>query len=152
MASGLPELPQDSLAAQRFSIEIDGVSIVQFQEISGTASELEVIELKENDTKGRPVIKKMIGAYKPPTITLKRAANASMDLWQWHKDGLDGKLSGARRNGSIVQYDFGYVEVARYNFTNAWVQKLTLSGLKAGENQPSVEEAQIVCETFERVK
>lgn len=152
MANGLPELPQDSLAAQRFSIEIDGVSIVQFQEISGTASELEVIELKENDSKGRPVIKKMIGAYKPPTITLKRAANASMDLWQWHKDGLDGKQSTARRNGSIVQYDYGYLEVARYNFTNGWVQKLTLSGLKAGENSSSVEEVQIVCESFERVK
>jgi phage tail-like protein len=152
MASGVTDLPQDALAAQRFSIEIDGVSIVQFQEISGTASELEVIELKENDAKGRPVIKKMIGAYKPPTITLKRAANSSMDLWQWHKEGLDGKLGGARRNGSIVQYDFGFVEVARYNFTNAWVQKLTLSGMKAGENQPSVEEVQIVCETFERVK
>lgn len=152
MAVGVPELPQDSLAAQRFSIEIDGVSIMQFQEISGTASELEVIELKENDIKGKPIIKKMIGAYKPPTITLKRAANASMDLWNWHKAGLDGKLSGARRNGSIVQYDFGYVEVARYNFRNGWVSKLTLSGLKAGDNAPSVEEVQIVCESFERVK
>lgn len=152
MAAGIPDLPQDALTALRFSIEIDGVSLAQFQEVSGTASEVEVIEIKEVDLKGQTTLKKQIGAVKPPTISLKRAANASMDLWNWHKAALDGKLKDARRNGSIVQYDFGFVEVARYNFENAWVSKLSLSGLKAGENSPSVEEVTIVCEKFERVK
>lgn len=152
MPAGIPDLPQDALTALRFSIEIDGVSLAQFQEVSGTASEVEVIEIKEVDIKGQMTLKKQIGAVKPPTITLKRAANASMDLWNWHKAALDGKLKDARRNGSIVQYDFGFVEVARYNFANAWVSKLSLSGLKAGENSPSVEEVTIVCEKFERVK
>jgi phage tail-like protein len=152
MAAGIPGLPQDALTAQRFSIEIDGVSLVQFQEVAGTASEVDVIEIKEVDAKGQFTLKKQIGAVKPPTLTLKRAANASMDLWNWHKAALDGKQASARRNGSIVQYDFEFLEVARYNFTNAWVSKLTLSGLKAGENAPSVEEVTIVCEKFERVK
>ncbi len=152
MPAGVPSLPHDALASQRFSVEIDGVSIVQFSEISGMMSEIEVAELKENDPKGRPILKKMIGARKPPTLTLKRAANASKDLWDWHQAALDGKLSGARRNGSIVQYDFLYQEVARYNFTNAWVSKITISGLKAGDPGTSIEEVTIVCEGFERAK
>ncbi len=152
MATGVPTLPQDALSAQRFSIEIDSISLAQFQEISGTTSEIDVIEVKEVDNKGKLTLKKQIGATKPPTITLKRAANQSMDLWNWHKAALDGKLKDARRNGSIVQYDFEHKEVARYNFTNAWVSKVEMSGFKAGDNAPSVELITIVCETFSRVK
>ena len=61
-----------------------------------------MVELKANDALGKPILKKMIGATKPPTITLKRAADASMDLWNWHKAALDGALVGARKDGSIV--------------------------------------------------
>jgi len=152
MAAGVPGLAKDSLVAQRYKIEIDGVTLASFQEVSGVVSEVDVVELKYNDTTGMPVIKKMIGAMKPPTITLKRAADSSMDLWNWHKAALDGDLVNARRNGSVVQFDFMHGEVARYNFFNAWVSKLTATGLKAGDNTPAVEEVSIVCERVERAK
>jgi len=152
MATGVPNLPQDALSAQRFSIELDSVALAQFQEIGGTTSEIDIIEVKEVDKNGKLTLKKQIGAVKPPTITLKRAANQSMDLWNWHKAALEGRLKDARRNGSIVQYDFEHKEVSRYNFTNAWVSKVTVSGFKAGDNSPSIEEVTITCETFERVK
>ena len=149
---GLPSLPQDALVAQRFKIEVKGTAIATFQEVSGITSELEVVTLKANDMMGKPIIKQMIGAQKPPTITLKRAADSSMDLWNWHKAALDGDLVGARREGSIVQLDFTHAEVARYNFFDAWISKLTATGMKAGDNTPSVEEVTIVCERLERVK
>ncbi|HYN47963.1 MAG TPA: phage tail protein [Candidatus Nanopelagicales bacterium] len=152
MPAGVPSLPLDTLVAQRFLIQVDGTSIASFQEVSGITSEIEVVELKANDALGKPILKKMIGATKPPTITLKRAADSSMDLWNWHKAALEGDLIGARKNGSIVQLDFIYGEVARYNFFDAWVSKLTASGMKAGDNAPAVEEVTIVCERLERVK
>jgi len=152
MPGGVPTLPQDALVAQRFKIEIKGTAIATFQEVSGLVSELEVVELKANDMMGKPIVKKMIGAHKPPTITLKRAADSSMDLWNWHKSALDGDLVGARREGSIVQMDFTHTEVARYNFYEAWISKLSASGMKAGDNSPSIEEVTIVCERLERVK
>ena len=102
MPAGLPSLPLDALVAQRFKIEVGGVAIASFQEVSGITSEVEVVELKANDILGKPILKKMIGATKPPTITLKRAADASMELWNWHKAALDGALTGARKDGSIV--------------------------------------------------
>ncbi len=152
MPAGVPSLPLDSLVAQRFKIEVGGVAIASFQEVSGITSEVEVVELKANDALGHPILKKMIGATKPPTITLKRAADASMELWNWHKAALDGALIGARKDGSIVQMDFGLVEVARYNFYDAWISKFTASGMKAGDNTPAVEEVTIVCERLERIK
>lgn len=151
MAKGLPNLPTDAIASYHFSIEIDSVEIAQFSEVSGITSELDVIELKENTADGKPLIHKLPGATKPPTITLKRAKNASKALWDWHNSMLQGKVSDARKNGSIVLKDFEDAEVARYNFYNAWVSKISTGTLKAGANEVLMEEASIVCEELQRV-
>ena len=152
MPLGLPSLPTDALASYHFSVEIDNTEIAQFSELSGITSEIDVIELKENTKDGKPLIKKLPGSRKPPTITLKRAKNASMDLWNWHYAMWQGNVMEARRNGSIVLYDYTFGEVARYNFLNGWVSKLTMGAAKAGANEVLSEECTIVCEELTRVK
>jgi phage tail-like protein len=151
MPKGLPNLPTDALAAYTFSIEIDRTEIAQFSEVSGLASEVDVIEIKENNPLGQPTLKKVPGWVKPATLTLKRAKNASNDLWKWHEAVLQGKLGDARRNGSVVMKSFDGTEVARYNFNNAWVSKISASTLKAGSNEVLMEEVSIVTESIERV-
>ena len=150
MASGLPNLPSDALASYLFAIEIDSIEIAQFTEISGLASEIDVIELKENTRDGKLVIHKSPGAMKPPTITLKRAKNSSKALWDWHEAMLQGKVSESRKNGSVILKSYDGTEVARYNFTNAWVSKVSTGTLKAGANEVLMEEASLVCESFVR--
>jgi len=152
MPTGIPGLPTDALAGYHFSIEIDGVSIAQFQEVSGIASEVDVIELKENTKDGRYVIHKLPGNRKPPSITLKRAKNSSKDLWDWHEKIFQGKVSDARKNGSVVLYNYDHSEVGRYNFVNAWPSKVSMSSLKAGSNEVLMEEVTLVCEELTRVK
>jgi phage tail-like protein len=152
MAKGLPSLPNDALASYHFAVEIDNTEIAQFSELSGITSEIDVIDLKENGFDGKPVVKKLPGSRKPPTITLKRARNASMDLWNWHYAMYQGKVSDARRNGSVILYDFEFGEVARYNFTNGWVSKISMGAAKAGANEVLTEECTIVCEDLTRVK
>ena len=152
MPLGLPSLPQDALASYQFSVEIDNTEIAQFSELSGITSEIDVIELKENTKEGRPLTKKLPGSRKAPTITLKRAKNASMDLWNWHYAMYQGNVTEARRNGSIVLYDYTFGEIARYNFFNGWVSKLTMGAAKAGANEVLSEECTIVCEELTRVK
>jgi phage tail-like protein len=152
MPAGLPGLPTDALAGYHFSIEIDGVSIAQFQEVSGITSELDVIELKENTKDGKYILHKLPGNRKPPTITLKRAKNASTDLWDWHQKAYQGKITDARKNGSVVVHGYDNQEVSRFNFINAWPSKVSTSALKAGANEVLMEEVTIVCEELERVK
>ena len=152
MPTGLPGLTTDALAGYHYSIEIDGVTIAQFQEVSGLTSELDVIELKENTKDGKYVIHKLPGNRKPPSITLKRAKNASKDLWDWHQKIYQGKVAEARKNGSVVLYSYDHSEVGRYNFVNAWPSKVSMSALKAGSNEILMEEITIVCEELERVK
>ncbi len=150
MAGGLPNLPSDALASYLFAIEIDSIEIAQFSEISGLVSEIDVIELKENTRDGKLVIHKSPGAMKPPTITLKRAKNSSKALWDWHEAMLQGKVSESRKNGSVILKSYDGTEVARYNFTNAWVSKVSTGTLKAGANEVLMEEASLVCESFIR--
>jgi phage tail-like protein len=153
MPSGVPAVSNnDAIAARNFAIEIDGTTIAQFTELSGLTSEMDVTELKENGADGKLVIKKIPGAHKPPTLTLKRAKNVSMDLYKWHKAALDGKIKEARKTGSVILYDYEAGEIARWNFVNAWPSKLTTSGLKAGSNELVTEEATIVMESLERIK
>src|SRR3989304_2707395 len=118
MAKGLPSLPSDALASYTFSIEIDRTEIAQFSEVSGLASEVDVIELKENPHDRKLVIHKAPGAVKPATLTLKRAKNSSKALWDWHQAVMLGKLGDARRNGSGGLQSFDGSEGGRYKFTH----------------------------------
>ena len=152
MVKGLPNLPSDALSSYLFAIEIDSVEIAQFSEVSGLTSEVDVIEHKENTQDGKLIIHKAPGAVKPPTLTLKRAKNASQALWTWHQALMQGKLGEARKNGSVILKSYDGTEVARYDFRNAWVSKLSTGTLKAGGNELLTEEASIVCEELERVK
>lgn len=152
MPTGIPGLQTDALAGYHFSIEIDGVAIAQFQEVSGITSEIDVIELKENTKDGKYILHKLPGNRKPPTITLKRAKNSSTDLWDWHQKMYQGKVGDARKNGSVVMQGFDNSEVSRWNFINAWPSKISTSALKAGSNEVLMEEVTIVCEELERVK
>ena len=151
MPKGLPNLPTDALVAQHFAIEIGGVEIAQFSEVSGLGSEAEVIELKENTPTGQMVIHKVKGAPKPPTLTLKRAQNASKDLYDWHRAAMDGRIGEARKEGSVVVKDFEGAEVARWNFFGAWPSKISMGTLKSGSNEILMEEATIQTEHLERV-
>jgi phage tail-like protein len=153
MPTGIPTVStNDAIAARNFAIEVDGTTIAQFTELSGMTSEMDVTELKENGPDGKLIIKKIPGAHKLPTITLKRAKNVSLELYKWHKLALDGKIKDARKNGSIILYDYEAGEIARWNFVNAWPSKLAMGSLKAGSNDVVTEEATIVMEGFERVK
>lgn len=151
MAGGLPNLPTDALASYLFAIEVDSVEIAQFAEVSGLTSELDVVELKENTADGKLIIHKAPGAMKPPTLTLKRAKNSSKALWDWHESMLQGKVDTGRKNGSVILKGYDGTEVARYNFTNAWISKISTGTLKAGANEVLMEEASLVCESVERV-
>ena len=149
MPVGLPSLPNDALASYHFAVEIDGVELAQFSELSGITSEIDVIELKENTKDGKPLIKKLPGARKFGDITLKRGKTDSADFWKWIKEVQDGKIDTARRNASVVLYDYERGEKARFNIHNAWPSKVSIGSLQAGGSEIVIEECTIVHEGLE---
>jgi phage tail-like protein len=136
----------DVVATRLFGIDIDGVAIAQFREVAGITNAIQVIEHRENNKEGKQILKKLPGQQSAGDITLRRGKSSDKALWEWFKQVQDGDVAGARRNGSIILYDYEHGEVARYNFTNGWPSKLSITNLGAQANDIVVEECVITHE------
>jgi phage tail-like protein len=113
------------------------------------SAEVQVIEHRENNLSGKEVIKMLPGQKKWGPITLKRGKTDNKVIWDWHKLVMEGKIDEARKNGSIVLYDYAGGEISRYNFVNAWPSKASIGGLQAGGNDVLMEEVTLVHEGLE---
>jgi phage tail-like protein len=143
---------QNPLVSFHFAIELQGQVTGYFTECSGLGSEHEVIEHKVVDQQGREFIQKIPGRMKWQDISLKRGITSAMDIWQWRKLVEDGKVTEARKNGSIVMFDQQLTEVARWNFERAWPTKVTGPQLQSDSNAYGIEELTITHESLIRVK
>lgn len=129
-----------------FTIEIDGISRGDFQEVSGLESTIEVVEYREG---GDPTTtRKLPGRTSYSNITLKWGMADDTDLYQWHRDAINGNV--ARRDGSIVLRDARGAEVSRWNFSQAWPTKWTGPPLNAQGNDVAIETLELAHHGVER--
>lgn len=147
----MPE-QKDPLVSAWFGVEFQGQVVGAFRECTGLGSENEIVEYKASGEKGEFVIKKVPGRMRWNNIVLKRGITDAMDMWKWRKYVEDGKVTEARKNGSVVMFDTKGAEIARWNFVNAWPSKLTGPAANAGNNEVAIEELEITHEGYERVK
>ncbi len=140
---------EDALGNFAFQVEVDGVTIAQFKEATGLSTEISVIEHQENKPGAIPVLKKLPGVVKYGDVTLKRGQTDDPGWWRWIKEVQEGRIDAARRNASIVLYDYERGERLRFNITNAWPSKLSVGGLQAGGGEVVVEEVTLVHEGLE---
>ncbi len=119
--------------ANNFKIEIDGVIVGGFKQVSGLESETERMEHSASSTKAnRP------GRTKYSHIILKNGTIKSDTINAWRKAVIDGKTD--RMSGSVIYLDKDDKEIARYNFFEAWPVKWKLSELNAGSDMRTIEE------------
>lgn len=140
---------EDAIGNYAYQIEIDRITLAQFKEVTGLTAEIQVIEHRENKPKGIPVIKKLPGARKWGDIVLKRGKTDNPAFWHWIKEVQDGKIDSARRNASVVLFDYGLGEKARFNIFNAWPSKVSIGSLQAGGSDIILEECTLVHEGLE---
>lgn len=136
----------DVLASYLYEFEVEGISIAQFAQVSGLSGSIAVIEHRENTKGGREVLKMLPGPVSWGPLTLSRGRTESNALWEWFKLAQDGKIGEARKNASLVLFDYEHGEVLRYNLVNCWVSQIKLSELTAGAHTALVEEAVIAHE------
>ncbi len=80
-------------------------------------------------------------------VTDRRSSAATTQddtLWQWYernRNGIDD-----RRNGSVVLMNEAHQAVMRWNFENAWINKIEGPGLKASDNEVAIESMELVHE------
>ena len=107
----------DPYRSCNFLIEIEGVAVGGFSEITGLQVETEVKEYREGGENG--YIHKLAGPNRyVQNIVLKNGFTADSTLWDWYQDNRNGVVE--RKTGSIVLLDMAQAEVARYNFYEAY--------------------------------
>lgn len=152
MATAIDTAREDPLVGFHFAVDVQGQVAGYFTECSGLGSENEVIEHKVVNEAGVEVVMKIPGRLKWENIVLKRGITSNMDIWEWRKKVEDGDVAGARADGSIVMYDQGLSEVARWNFHSAWPVKVTGPSVKADGNEIGIEELTLAHEYITRVQ
>lgn len=155
MAVTTPGAVQDvELVGSWFAIEltINGAEIQsRFSEASGFNYEVNMVENTSSGPNGDTITIRRPGTTKYADITLKRTLSPDKTFWNWAKSIRDGKLD-YRTNGSLVLYDMGGNELARWDFSNAWPSKWSASDLDVGSDDLMIEEVTLAVESIIRVK
>jgi phage tail-like protein len=139
----------DPIASYNFFLDIQGETFAQFKEVSGVGVTVSVIEHRANTLLGKPVVQKLPGAVKYEDIHLSRGKVADPAFWKWIKQVQDGQISAARRDGSIILYDFPHMELTRFHFFGAWPYKVEIGKLQAGSDSVLIESMILAVERVE---
>jgi phage tail-like protein len=138
----------DPIATYAYHVEIDSITIAQFKQVSGLSISVGVIEHRANKLLGQPIMKKLPGAVKFEDIVLSRGKVADQAFWSWIKLVQDGKISEARKTGSIVLFDYAHGEINRFSFDQGWPSKIEIGKLEAGADSVLLETVTITHENL----
>lgn len=139
------------IAANRFSLSIDGVSVASFSELQGITTKVDVIEFRESTETGVKIVK-IPGATAPEgEVKFKMAMGANLEMNSWLEAAQAGMMAQARKSCSLVMFDAENKAVARFYLENAWPSKCVLSPARAGGNDVLQQEWSITYETIQRV-
>ena len=108
---------KDPYMGYNFRVEIAGLVVGGFTEVTGLQLEIEVKDYQEGGQNN--YIHKLPGAARyPSNLVLKRGLTDADILWKWHQDVMRGRI--VRKNGSIILLDDTGTEKWRWNFSNAY--------------------------------
>jgi phage tail-like protein len=125
----------DPYLSFRFLVEIQGLIVGGFSEVSGLQAETEIEEKREGGV--NDYVHKLPKITKYQNITLKRGITDSDTLWEWHQDVVNGNVE--RKTVFVVLLDCEGDEQWRWQFIDAYPVKWTGPDLTAGSSAVAVE-------------
>lgn len=135
----------EPIGAMRWHLEIDGITVAYFKEVSGLNVETDVVEYRACDAKGTQIVIKIPGTTKWPNIVMKRGMTDDQTLWDWHQKvvNCEGDMTPLRHNGTITMFGPNGKAVTKFSFANGWPCKYTGPQLEAGKNEIAIEELEV---------
>ena len=126
----------DPYLSFNFFVEIEGLIVGGFSEVSGLQVETAVEEYKEGGQ--NEYVHKLPGpARYPSNLVLKRGLTDAETLWAWHQDVVAGTIT--RRNGTVYLLDRQGVPAMWWDFKQAYPVKWSGPELKADGSSVAVE-------------
>jgi len=136
-----PGSRKDPYGAFNFLVEIEGLVVGGFSEVSGLQVETAVEEYQEGGL--NEYAHKLPGPTRYPTnLVLKRGLTDAETLWSWHQEVISGHFQ--RKNGTIYLLDNQGQQVLWWHFREAYPVKWEGPQLKADSNGVAVESVELV--------
>ncbi len=136
-------------AATGFGLEIDGIQINAFTEVSDLKVERETKALAVRTPNGQTVYTQQFVGGKPcAEITVTRPFTADRTFSKWYDDVNKG-VPGCRKGGAIIVYDNTFAPIARWTFNRAFPKAYATTGMGAEKRDTLMEKITIVIEDLE---
>ncbi|MEO0425114.1 MAG: phage tail protein [Pseudomonadota bacterium] len=130
----------DPFRGFNFVVEMDNTPIAGFSEVGGLSAHGDPTEYREgNDPENH--VRKLVGLRKYDNLSFKRGYVQDDTLWRWFTNIANGVDD--RRNGSITLMNEAHEPVIRWNFENAWINKIDGPGLNATGNEVAIESMEL---------
>ncbi len=129
----------DPYAGFRFRVEILGVQVGGFTEVSGIDREVQLEDFREGGV--NDYTHKLVTVTKYQNLVLRRGIADATELWQWHQDVVNGKIE--RRQVSVVLLDSLFKDAWRWVFKQAYPVKWSGASLNASSSAVFVESVEL---------
>ena len=134
---------RDPYRAFNFQLQIDGVPLGAFSEVSGLTADGNAVDYREG-TDLQSTVRKLPGLQTYTDLILKRGFTQDKSLWSWYANIVNGQAD--RRNVTIVLMNEARQPVLRWHAENAWVKKIEGPAFKASGNEIAMESVELVHE------
>jgi phage tail-like protein len=132
---------KDPYLAFNFLVEIKGLTVGGFTEVTGLQVEVEIHDYREGGV--NEYIHRLAGPTRyPSNLILKHGLTDVEELWKWHQEVRQGKFK--RKNVSIMLLDSAREEQRRWNFAQACPVRWVGPELRAGTAEVAVETLELV--------
>lgn len=132
----------------RYKVEVEGLELGGFSEVSGFDASIDVIEYREGDKVQTPM--KIPGLKKYGNITLKQGVADKDALYKWMQIGFEKDVS--RKTVTITLLDINGEAAASWQVINAWPTKYTAPDFNATSSEIAVETLELAHEGMTRTK
>ena len=130
----------DPYGGFRFRVEILGLQVGGFTEVSGLEREVQIEDFREGGL--NDYTHKLATMTKYQNLTLKRGLADATELWQWHQDVVNGTIE--RRQVTVVLIDISGQDTWRWVLEKAYPVKWSGASFNASTNAILVESVELV--------
>lgn len=126
----------DPFLSFRFRVEIEGVRVAGFSEVTGLQVEVEVFDYREGGL--NDYMHRFAGPVKySSNLVLKHGLMYADDIWKWEQQILQGNIQ--RHNVSIILMDSAGRDKWRWEFKDACPVRWSGPNLRAGGVEVAIE-------------
>ncbi|MGD8594440.1 MAG: phage tail protein [Gammaproteobacteria bacterium] len=131
----------DPYLAFNFLVEIEGLTVGGFSEVTGLQVDIEVEDYREGGVNG--YIHKLLGPVRyPSNLVLKRGVMSMDDLLGWYQLVMSGTVE--LKNVSIILQDTSGEDARRWDFLDAYPVRWNSPELRAVSSDVAIETLELV--------